>query len=986
MATLGDLMVRVGADISEFQRNMRQVGKGMSEVGSSMRGITDKVNPLLTTIGGLAPAILSMGGALTSASIGFAGFGAVAVGVLGDVFEASTDLAEIDEKLLTAKDGDEVKKLMEERKAVISGLSETQQQAVKDLDNFKSKWGEFTKAFEKPIGQAFGTGLNIVMKALDLFKPAIMGITNYVNELMTSLNKKMDSESFQTFVDFVTAQAVPTFDKLMQVTGNLIGTVANLFRAFSQDGQGTLDFLVNFTQKIEDMTDKFASLPQGVRSAVLVIGALGALFVPLVVVLGMVAQGIGALTAVFGAVSLPVLAVVAGIALLVAGFVLAYKKIEPFRELVNKIFDKVKEKVTQAVGAVVTFVKQKLDQMKQFWDENGKQILEALHNVWDFVAPIIETGLKVAEGIVKFIWDSIKGIIDGALKVIMGLVKIFSGLFTGDFSKMWEGVKDVFFGAIQVVWNYMNLSFVGAIKGLILKFVKAIGKFFVGMWDDIVLRFLMGKDKVLNYVNGLKTSATNLFSKMKDSLINFAKNIWDNVVRNFNNMKTSLTNVGNNIKSTVTNAFNNMKNSLIDLAKKIWNNVVNNFNNMKNSITNVFSNIKTTVLNAWNNVKQYFSDAISNIGTKINNFKSDIATKFTNIKDSIVGKIKDTVKDMKSKFKEGLEDVVSDAKGLPKKIGDAISGAAGKVKDGVKALGNKVIDVFKETLGIHSPSKVFEKLGGYVMAGLKNGISKDNIKTFASKQFGKLTDGALESWSDIKSFFSGNTLSSIKSFFSSAGGNLKDFFTGAVATAGTGVNKWRGVATQALMMTGQFSQANLERMLYQMQTESGGNPRAINLWDSNAKKGTPSKGLMQVIDPTFASYKMPGFNNIWNPLDNMLASIRYAVSRYGSLTRAYRGVGYAKGGVFKGTQVGSLVHMAENGGDEAIVPLSRKRYMAPFASAIAEHLDTSGGGQTVYQNNITLNATIREDADVDKIAKAIVREQTKQNRAGGKKK
>jgi SLT domain-containing protein len=273
------------------------------------------------------------------------------------------------------------------------------------------------------------------------------------------------------------------------------------------------------------------------------------------------------------------------------------------------------------------------------------------------------------------------------------------------------------------------------------------------------------------------------------------------------------------------------------------------------------------------------------------------------------------------------------------------------------------------------------------MAGLKNGITKDNIKTFASKQFGKLTDGALESWSDIKTFFSGNTISGIKSFFSSAGGSLKDFFSGAVEMAGSGVQRWRGIATQALMMTGQFSAQNLERMLYQMQTESGGNPRSINLWDSNAKKGTPSKGLMQVIDPTFASYKMPGFNNIWNPLDNMLASIRYAVSRYGSLTKAYRGVGYAKGGVFKGTQTGSLVHMAEKGGDEAIVPLSRKRYMAPFASAIADHLDSSGGGgSTVYQNNITLNATIREDADVDKIAKAIVREQTKLDRAGGKKK
>ena len=53
---------------------------------------------------------------------------------------------------------------------------------------------------------------------------------------------------------------------------------------------------------------------------------------------------------------------------------------------------------------------------------------------------------------------------------------------------------------------------------------------------------------------------------------------------------------------------------------------------------------------------------------------------------------------------------------------------------------------------------------------------------------------------------------------------------------------------------------------------------------------------MQVIDPTFRAYAMPGYNtDIYDPLSNMLASIRYAVARYGSLARAYRGVGYEAG-------------------------------------------------------------------------------------------
>ena len=140
--------------------------------------------------------------------------------------------------------------------------------------------------------------------------------------------------------------------------------------------------------------------------------------------------------------------------------------------------------------------------------------------------------------------------------------------------------------------------------------------------------------------------------------------------------------------------------------------------------------------------------------------------------------------------------------------------------------------------------------------------------------------------------------------------------------ASGGVEQWKSTVAQALKMEGQYSESNVKRTLFQMQTESGGNPKAINLWDSNAKKGTPSKGLMQVIDPTFKSYARPGFNsNIYDPLSNILASVRYAVSRYGSLGKAYRGVGYANGGIVNKPTWGVF----GEDGDEALIPLSKSK-------------------------------------------------------------
>ncbi|WP_188191142.1 transglycosylase SLT domain-containing protein [Nonomuraea sp. SYSU D8015] len=65
--------------------------------------------------------------------------------------------------------------------------------------------------------------------------------------------------------------------------------------------------------------------------------------------------------------------------------------------------------------------------------------------------------------------------------------------------------------------------------------------------------------------------------------------------------------------------------------------------------------------------------------------------------------------------------------------------------------------------------------------------------------------------------------------------------------------------------------------------ESGGNPNAINNWDINAKNGVPSQGLMQTIPPTFNAHALPGYGQIREPVDNIIAGVLYTYSRYGNL-------------------------------------------------------------------------------------------------------
>ncbi|MFJ8233861.1 transglycosylase SLT domain-containing protein [Streptomyces sp. NPDC094448] len=70
--------------------------------------------------------------------------------------------------------------------------------------------------------------------------------------------------------------------------------------------------------------------------------------------------------------------------------------------------------------------------------------------------------------------------------------------------------------------------------------------------------------------------------------------------------------------------------------------------------------------------------------------------------------------------------------------------------------------------------------------------------------------------------------------------------------------------------------------------ESSGNPRAINNWDINAQNGIPSKGLLQVIQPTFNAYHVKGTPfDLYHPVANIVAAANYAADRYGTIDNVF---------------------------------------------------------------------------------------------------
>lgn len=519
------------------------------------------------------------------------------------------------------------------------------------------------------------------------------------------------------------------------------------------------------------------------------------------------------------------------------------------------------------------------------------------------ILAVVAGGIAAAGGAMAFLTGvllPVAGIIAGIIAVVAAVVAVIKnwGDITDWLSEKWNAFKDWMSGLwdsisekIQGVWNGIKDFFAdiweqiyNVIEGP-LKFIEGtIGAVMYAIQAVIYTVWEVIKFALKSAWNWIKDTASAIFTPVA----NFFSGIW-------NGIKDTATGIWNSIKGTLGGIWDSIKEKAMDAFSSVWKFIKDGFNNLKDTLGGIVKGIANAIVKPIGGAVNGVINGVNWVLDKVGSDKQFALWEVPKFARGTGGIPKDTlgiVNDQKgSTYKEMI--VPPHGKPFIPEGRDVVL----PLEKGTKIMPANQTKSFLEELP-HFASGIGEFFGG-VWDTVKDftGSVWDYI-THPSKivqiAIDKFTDlsGAFEPWISVAK-------GAVNTVFDSVVGFVKGIFdtqSNVNYNPSAGVEQWRMLAIRALQMTGQYSEANLQRLLYQMQTESGGNPNAINNWDINAVNGTPSKGLMQVIDPTFRAYAMAGYDkNIYDPLSNMLASIRYAVSTYGSLAAAYRGVGYEDG-------------------------------------------------------------------------------------------
>lgn len=594
------------------------------------------------------------------------------------------------------------------------------------------------------------------------------------------------------------------------------------------------------------------------------------------------------------------------------------KTLSPITKQISKLFSAMWSLITAAGNAGW----KKLQAVFKLFSTVIPPLFKALSKV---ISPIWKALWNTFGTIIRADWKIISTVISSTLKVITNVIKLFTDLIKGNWSKAWRDMGNL----LSSIWNGMRKTVSAVFTGIwnvIKSILSGIRSIWSSVWGAISSRF----SSIWNGMKSVGSSAIGWLGSKINAGVGAIRRGWDSA---WSAMSRTFGGIWGGIKSAARSGVNGVIgiiNGLIGAVNWVWSKFTghNAIKKLQRLATGGFvGKMHMVMVNDGQgpDYKELFRtpngqygmfqerNAVTALpeGTRVYNGKETKSImSMAGIEHYAGGGIIGAVGNF---FKGGWDKLTA--------IGDWLKHPIANIEKAINgAIG-----------GMSASTAMFTDLGKGIAHSLTSGIS-----SWMNKQLKGIEKTLQDAEGD-------------------AGGSVGN-------PGGSGVARWRGDVVKALKANGfSASASQVSAWLRVIARESGGNPHAINLWDSNAKKGVPSKGLVQTIGPTFNAYKFKGHNDIYNGYDDLLAGINYMKHIYGKGASAFRRVsgpeGYANGGLISG----AAYRLTGEAGPEMIMPLSQakaSRAWQLLGNAVAQ---INSGNQT------TSNVIGNESALGDKL-------------------
>lgn len=535
---------------------------------------------------------------------------------------------------------------------------------------------------------------------------------------------------------------------------------------------------------------------------------------------------------------------------LIAAFVLAYKKIKPFRDIVNKTGEAIKKLFTGKYDWEQSFGKglanlgksfQKFaKKIPQFFKGVGKAIVKAI--VIGLALPV-GIGITLMKPLIKPLQNSTKSLIKTVQKQWQSFSKWLGKLFD-PVAKLWNRVWNGWTRIFSTVWKSLRKtasSGMKAIERLISPAVKAIEKvwttswnaiasFFYGIWHTLTSLGRGGMQTLHNAISGPLNTISGIWHSVWNGISSFFRGIW------------------NGIKQAAQDGMNgviNVINAGIGGINKVWSFFTGHGTGVKELGHVHFAQGGTvhrhlSVINDGDGPdwKELVQTPDGNLFMSQERNWTGFLPEGTRVYSGAETRQIMNAVGVSHYATGGIVGAQHFADGGI--IGEGIDWAKGSLENIGSWLGDK-FSALEDFLA--DPLKATKGLLEKATSGLYKGLG--NFADVAHGAMDKLTQ-PIADW-----FKKG--LEKLEAQFES-GSASPDLIRAAAAKMHVAI-----------------SGGDISHIMNVIQHESGGRANAVNNWDSNAAKGTPSKGILQFIEPTFMHYAMPGHTNILSPFDQLLA-------------------------------------------------------------------------------------------------------------------